>query len=63
LQSRIANTRMAFDGRLDSSTQHFQKVDVWVTVTGVRFFDRKHGKTGVAPNGIELHPVIDIQFP
>jgi hypothetical protein len=31
-------------------------------VTGVGFFDRIHGQTGVAPNGIELHPVLDIQF-
>lgn len=29
-----------------------------VTVTGVRFFDFKHGQTGVADNGVELHPVI-----
>lgn len=33
-----------------------------VTVTGVGFFDRKHGQTGVAPNGIELHPVLSINF-
>ena len=28
------------------------------TVTGVGFFDILHGQTGVAPNGIELHPVL-----
>ena len=28
-------------------------------VTGVAFFDYKHGQTGVAPNAIELHPVLD----
>lgn len=33
-----------------------------VTVTGVGFFDRVHGQTGVAPNGIELHPVLSIAF-
>jgi len=27
-------------------------------VTGVAFFDFKHGQTGVAPNGIELHPIL-----
>jgi hypothetical protein len=27
-------------------------------VVGVAFFDYKHGQTGVAPNGIELHPVL-----
>src|SRR6059036_1361944 len=29
-----------------------------LTVTGVGFFDFLHGQTGVAPNGIELHPVL-----
>lgn len=28
------------------------------TITGVGFFDFLHGQTGVAPNGIELHPVL-----
>lgn len=27
-------------------------------VTGVAFFDVKHGQTGVAPNAVELHPVL-----
>lgn len=27
-------------------------------VTGVTFFDSDHGQTGVAPNAIELHPVL-----
>jgi hypothetical protein len=31
----------------------------WARVTGVAFFDFLHGQTGVAPNGIELHPVLD----
>jgi hypothetical protein len=33
-----------------------------VTVTGVAFFDSIHGQEGVAPNGIELHPVLVIDF-
>jgi hypothetical protein len=34
-----------------------------VTITGVGFFDRVHGQTGVAlKNGIELHPVLAIEF-
>jgi hypothetical protein len=28
------------------------------TLTGVGFFDPIHGQAGVAPNGIELHPVL-----
>jgi hypothetical protein len=27
-------------------------------VTGVAFFDTDHGQTGVAPNAIELHPIL-----
>jgi hypothetical protein len=27
-------------------------------VVGVAFFDYKHGQTGVAPNAIELHPIL-----
>ena len=28
------------------------------TVTGVAFFDFPHGQTGMAPNAIELHPIL-----
>jgi hypothetical protein len=27
-------------------------------LTGVAFFDFKHGQTGGAPNAIELHPIL-----
>lgn len=33
-----------------------------VRVTGIGFFDRAHGQTGRALNGLELHPLIDIDF-
>jgi hypothetical protein len=36
--------------------------NVPVTVTGIAFFDLKHGQEGIAPNGIELHPVLIIAF-
>ena len=32
------------------------------TVTGVGFFDYDHGQTGNAPNILELHPVLNIDF-
>ena len=32
-----------------------------VEVTGIGFFDRVHRETGQAPNGIELHPVLDLR--
>lgn len=31
-----------------------------VSITGVAFFDKIHGQKGVAPKGIELHPVLAI---
>jgi hypothetical protein len=34
-----------------------------IEVTGVGFFDKVHGQRGVAPNGIELHPVLGLRFP
>ena len=33
-----------------------------VRLTGVGFFDRAHGATGAAPNVIELHPVLKVEF-
>ena len=33
-----------------------------VDVTGIALFDALHGQTGVAPNGIEIHPVLNINF-
>ncbi len=32
------------------------------TLTGVGFFDRDHGQTGRAPNIVELHPVLNVEF-
>jgi hypothetical protein len=40
----------------------FQQLAVPVTVTGLGYFDFSHGQLGVAPNAIELHPVINIVF-
>ena len=57
----IANARQQFDARF-TATDFFQIVSVPVQITGVGFFDFIHGQTGVAPNGIELHPVLDIRF-
>lgn len=31
-------------------------------ITGVGFFDRLHGQTGVAATGIELHPILDLEW-
>src|SRR5438105_4181272 len=57
----IQNARALFDARLRATTS-FKTANLGVTVTGVGFFDFKHGQTGVAPNAIELHPLLDITF-
>ncbi|MDP9121324.1 MAG: hypothetical protein M3O15_08140 [Acidobacteriota bacterium] len=57
----IANARAQFDAQFVVSSS-FQSANVPVQVTGIGMFDFLHGQTGVAPNGIELHPVIDIIF-
>lgn len=36
----------------------FHKLAGEATITGVGFFDKKHNQTGVALNGIELHPAL-----
>ena len=34
-----------------------------IRVRGIGFLDYRHGQTGVAPNGVELHPVLGLGFP
>src|SRR5262249_470175 len=58
---RIVAARGTLDARL-TATPSFQSVSIPVHVTGVGFFDFLHGQTGVAPNGIEIHPILDIVF-
>ena len=59
--SGIQNARAKFDAQFNVTTS-FQTVSVPVQIVGVGMFDFLHGQTGVAPNGIELHPVLDIIF-
>jgi hypothetical protein len=40
----------------------FHRAGDTVTLTGLGYFDFAHGQNGVAPNAIELHPVIGIAF-
>jgi uncharacterized membrane protein len=61
LAAGIAHARAQFDARF-SASDDFQTVNVPVQITGVGFFDYQEGQEGVAPNAIELHPIIDIIF-
>jgi hypothetical protein len=63
------NARRQIDARVKAKkiptvTSEFKlmKRGIPVTVTGMVFFDPLHNQTGVAPNGVELHPIFDIRF-
>lgn len=58
---QIAAARAKFDGQF-TATRSFQTANVPVRVTGVGFFDFFHNQHGAAPNIIELHPVLNIEF-
>jgi len=57
----IAHARAQFDAMFTATTA-FQNANVPVQITGIGFFDHFEGQEGIAPNGIELHPIIDISF-
>jgi hypothetical protein len=57
----IQNSRAKFDARFNATTS-FQTANIPVQIVGVGMFDFLHGQTGVAPNGVEIHPVLDIIF-
>lgn len=61
--SGIAKARSEFDNQFTVSGS-FQPAGIRVRVKGVAMFDIKHSGHlhGVAPNQIELHPVLDIVF-
>jgi hypothetical protein len=57
---KMRRARNAFIAACGSPTGSFRRLSGTATITGVGFFDQIHGQTGVAPNGIELHPVVEI---
>jgi hypothetical protein len=62
-EAEIRSARVAFlkiFGRPRKSLTVLE-TPILVRVTGVVFFDKLHGQTGVAPNGVELHPVVALE--
>jgi hypothetical protein len=57
----VSRARAQFDAKYKPNTS-VKNVNIPVQITGVGFFDHLEGQQGVAPNGIELHPIIDIIF-
>lgn len=71
--ARIQIARQTFDARYPElqdlkrvgrshGSPGLVEIDEQAQVTGIGFFDFVHGQDGVAENGIELHPVINIIF-
>ena len=60
-RSAITAARAAVDNAL-ATTRTFKSTSVPIRITGLGFFDDIHGQRGVAPNGVELHPVIATTF-
>jgi RyR domain len=59
VRDQIATVRQIVEAQFPTAASGgLENASVPVTVTGVAFFDRLHGQDGVAPNGIELHPVL-----
>jgi hypothetical protein len=64
LERQMEQARVAFVREFgEPSSTGFTPINHKVTVTGVGFFDVPHGQTGVAPNAVELHPVLSIVDP
>ena len=59
-KAEINQVRAALDQAFKGPITKPIKTRKLVTVTGVGFFDHIHGQTGVAPNGIELHPMLQV---
>ena len=58
-KAKMASARSAIIAACGQpSSSRFTDLSGRATVTGVGFFDIPHGQTGVAPNAIELHPVL-----
>jgi hypothetical protein len=59
-RNKIAAARQKFlDNCGPVSSSSWARLAGSVTITGIGFWDAKHGQTGIAPNGIELHPVLN----
>ena len=59
--SGVSHARAQFDARLTATTT-MKTTSIPVTIKGIGFWDFIHGQTGVAPNGLEVHPVLDFVF-
>ena len=60
LRAQIIAARQSIDTTIKIGTS-FRTLNLPARIAGVGFWDRLHGQRGVAPNGIEVHPVTAFQ--
>lgn len=62
-QAKTALMREAFQKEFGKATSRFKRIKstTVIQVTGPLFYDFLHRQTGVAQNGIEIHPVTDLK--
>ncbi len=60
-RSAIADARAAFNANL-RALPDFKATSIPVRVYGVGYFDALRGQRGFAANGVELHPLLSIEF-
>ena len=60
-RTNISSARTTWTNTYPLSTS-WHHINRSVTLRGLGFFDPPHGQTGISHNGIELHPVIQVQL-
>jgi hypothetical protein len=60
--SHIRGVRALLTSRFHPTAGGWDRGHWPIQVTGVGFFDFKHGQSGVAPNAIELHPLLSVKL-
>jgi hypothetical protein len=61
-KTQIRRARRSVTRRYMITSYYWTHIRRYVSIKGLGFFDEVHGQTGVAPNGIELHPVTRIRW-
>ncbi len=62
-QTQLANVRAKFTQKFPNIKSGWNDAQgIAVKLTGVTFFDKQHGQIGRALNGVEPHPLLDIEF-
>jgi hypothetical protein len=61
-RDRFGTVRELIEQYLGKPGSSYDRTKTRVEVQGVGFFNRVHGQIGVAANGFELHPVLNLNF-